>query len=281
MGEKPNEIDPRGLDGLSSAELQATRQGFWDEGFTQILLRRIPDGVKTIADIGCGLATAAHALLSRLPTVNYIGVDVDKQRLQSAEELLAGTPYAARVELRVGRAEQMPFRDAEVDFALCCMTLQHLPNPAEAVREIRRILTWRGRVVVIEPDNLSNLFYFDAHLEEVNSAFRELFMRLKRERFPLDCAIGPTVAKLLEQEKLVVTEFFPQIVGRAKKQTAKQSFDQARQVVRIVSASLPTASPEIKACDNALDRAESAAGSNTLGYYCQLVPLFVCAAEKR
>ncbi len=119
------------------------------------------------------------------------------------------------------------------------MTLEHLRSPAQAVREICRILKQAGRVIVVEPDNLCDLFYFDAYLEELNSAFRELLERLNSEQLPLDCAIGPTEAKLLECEQLTVTEFFPYVVGSAKKQAAKESFDRARLVVRIVSANLP------------------------------------------
>lgn len=280
MEKKAEEADTRGLDGLSSAELLATRQGFWGDGFTEVILCRIPDGAKSIVDIGCGLAAAAHALLPRLPAVNYIGVDADELRLRNARELLAGKPYEARVELRIGQAEKLPFGDAEASFAMCCMTLQHLLDPATAVRQISRILDSNGRVVVAEPDNLSNLFYFDANLEEVNSAFRGLFLRLRRERFPRDCAIGPNVAKLFEREKFSIAEFFPYMVGKAKRQTARQSFDRARQIVKIVSHNLPPENLEVRACNIALDRAESSIGSETFGYYCQLVPLFICVADK-
>ena len=89
---------------------------------TEVILRRVSDGAKSIVDIGCGLATAAHALLPRLPTVNYIGLDADERRLRNAKELLAGTPHEARVELRVGQAERLPFRVGEASFAICCMT---------------------------------------------------------------------------------------------------------------------------------------------------------------
>jgi hypothetical protein len=68
-------------------------------------------------------------------------------------------------------------------------------------------------------------------------------------------------------------------VGRAKKQTAKQAFDRARQVIEIVSANLPAGASEVTACIATLEKAELSAGSETLGYYCQLVPLFICVAE--
>ncbi len=270
-----------GLDGLTSEELDATRRGFWDEAFTEVLLRRIPAGTTAIVDIGCGLAAAAHALLPRLSTARYVGVDADAKRLAVARRLLEKTPFASRAELRAGHADRLPCPDAEARFALVSMTLQHLPDPARAAGEIRRILVTRGRVVAVEPDNLSNLFYFDGHLEDVNSAFRRLFARLRSERFPADTAIGPAVAKIFERERLSVLEFFPILLGKVVKQAARESLDRARTVLRIVSANLPPGDAEVDACAAALDRAESTAGPETAGYYGHLVPVFVCVAEKR
>lgn len=203
MSDKDEKTAIRGLDGLSTEELRATRQGFWDDAFTEVLLRRIPESITTIVDIGCGLANAAHALLPRLSAVNYVGVDADEQRLQDAEKLLAGVPYVSRVNLRVGCAERLPLPDAQTEFVLTCLTLQHLLDAAEAAREIVRILAPRGRVIAVEPDNLHNLFYFDANLEDVNMVFQDLFARLRRERFPADSAIGPAVARLFERREAI------------------------------------------------------------------------------
>ncbi len=281
MRKKTEPKAARGLDGLTPDELDATRRGFWDETFTEVLLRRIPGDTTTIVDIGCGLATAACALLPRLPEARYVGVDADEKRLTVAGRLLAGTAFSSRVELRAGHADRLPCRDAESRFALVSMTLQHLPDPARAAGEIRRILLTRGRVVAVEPDNLSNLFYFDGHLEDVNAAFRRLLARLRSERSPADTAVGPAVAKIFERERLSIVEFFPILLGRMVKQTARESFDRARQVLRIVSANLPPDDAEVNACGAALDRVESSVSPETAGYYGHVVPVFVCVAEKR
>ncbi|MGE5346535.1 MAG: class I SAM-dependent methyltransferase [Acidithiobacillales bacterium] len=281
MRKKTDPKAARGLDGLTPDELDATRRGFWDEAFAELLLHRIPADTTTIVDIGCGLAPAAHALLPRLPEARYVGVDADGQRLRVAEKLLAKTPFAPRAELRVGHAGRLPFRDAVSGFVLISMTLQHLSDPAEAVREVRRILVPRGRVVAVEPDNLCNQFYFDGRLEDLNSAFHGLFARLRSERFPADAAIGPAVAGIFERERLSIVEFFPFLLGRLEKRTAKESFGRARQVLRIVSARLPPGSAEVKACDAALGRVESSVGPERAGYYGHVVPVFVCTAEKR
>jgi hypothetical protein len=47
--------------------------------------------------------------------------------------------------------EQLPFLDASFDRALCLNALHHIPKPEQALQEIARVLTDRGRLVLIEP----------------------------------------------------------------------------------------------------------------------------------
>lgn len=271
----------RGLDGLTTEELRISRLGFWDDAFTEMLLRRIPATAARLVDVGCGLATAAHALLPRLPSAQYLGLDADEERLRAAARLLEGTAYRARAELRLGPAERIPLADAQADCVLTSMTLLHLPDVAPALREARRILVPGGRFVGIEPDNLNNLFYFDGYLDEVTAALGELFAAQRRARRPADSAIGPTVASLAEREGLCVVECFGHLLGPVKRQTAKQFLDRVRQVAGVVAARVPDVGDAVAAAAPAIDRAEAEIGAETAGYACQLVPVFVCVAEKR
>ena len=50
-----------------------------------------------------------------------------------------------------GDMEALPFPAAAFDRVLCLNALHHVPNPALALREIARVLTDRGRLVLIEP----------------------------------------------------------------------------------------------------------------------------------
>lgn len=51
-------------------------------------------------------------------------------------------------------------------------------------------------------------------------------------------------------------------------------------VVDVVAATLPPGTPEAERCRVALAAREAAVGSATVGWGCQLVPVFVCVGRK-
>lgn len=272
----------RGLDGLTSEEIRASRQGWWGECWTQFLLHWIPADTHRIIDVGCGLATAAHALLPCLGSATYLGIDADENRLREADKSLAGTPYAKRVELQQGRAEQLPCSECAADLVLSSMTLQHVTDVPAVLSEIKRVLCPGGRFVAVEPDNLANQFYFDGSLQEVNAAFRDLFAAQRQARRPADIAIGPAVPRALEKAGFRVIDCLPYAVGRVSRVSASEFFERARRVAAIViaSANLPPLNLAHQECLAAVSRALATVGSETVGYGCQLVPVFVSVAEK-
>ena len=273
----------RGLDGLTSEELRASRQGWWDEFFTRFLLSWIPEETHSLIDVGCGLATAAHALLPCLRGGVYVGIDADESRLREAERLCAGTAYAERVRFQQGRAEQLPCPDSAADLVLSSMILQHVMDVPAALSEIKRVLRPGGRFVAVEPDNLSNQFYFDGSLQQVNAAFRDLFAAHRIARRPADTAIGPAVPGALEKAGFTVIDCRPYALGRVSRLLASEFFDRARRVAAIASsaAGLPADNPALEGCLATITRVAVALGSETVGYGCHLVPVFVSVAEKK
>jgi ubiquinone/menaquinone biosynthesis C-methylase UbiE len=272
----------RGLDGLTTSELRISRQGWWDEAFTQFLLRWIPDETHTLVDVGCGLATAAHALLPSIRNAAYIGIDADENRLAQAAKLLAGTAYAQRVQFQQGRAEQLPCPDATADVALTSMTLQHLTDVPGALSEIMRVMRPGGRLIAIEPDNLTNQFYFDGCLPELNGAFRNLFAAQREARRPADIAIGPAVPQAMKQAGFIAIECHPYLLGRVAQLSAEEFFQRARRVAEVASAAanLSRETDVFRNCFVQIDAAIAAVGIDTVGYSCHLVPVFVSVGEK-
>jgi SAM-dependent methyltransferase len=217
-----------------------------------------------------------------LTAAGYVGMDADEERLRIARTLLVGTPYAARVRFLLGRAERLPCADDSVDFVLSSMTLQHVPDVPAVLAEVKRVVTGGGHFAAIEPDNLSNEFYFDGPLEEVNRAFRRLFAAHREAKRPADPSIGPAVPLLLERAGFTVLGCHPYALGRISRLAAAALLDRARQVATIVSrqANL-SGSPGLHECLAAIDRAAGAAATARVGYGGQVASVFVTIAERR
>ncbi len=89
-------------------------------------------------DVGCGAGRYLRHL--RRPV---IGVDIDRVLL--ARLAAAGWPVV------LGDAHRLPFKDGAFRTVLFSEVLEHVPAPARAVREVKRVLAKGGRVVVSTP----------------------------------------------------------------------------------------------------------------------------------
>jgi hypothetical protein len=75
-------------------------------------------------------------------------------------------------------------------------------------------------------------------------------------------------------------EFFPHVLGRARKLTARAFLADLAGAVPIASAALPSGTREVEEYRAALAAAEDRIGSATAGWGCHCVPVFVCVARK-
>jgi SAM-dependent methyltransferase len=99
----------------------------------------------TVADVGCGngryLAGLA-GLAARLGgSGRLLAVDMSPGMLATASAASGAAPVSAD-------AARLPLRDGSVDVTLAMHMLYHVPDPARAVREFRRVTRPGGRVIV-------------------------------------------------------------------------------------------------------------------------------------
>lgn len=100
-------------------------------------------GDETVADVGCGNGAYLAELARRGHCGPVLGVDF------SAGMLRAARSRAPRASLIAGDAGALPLRDDASRLTLAMHMLYHLPEPAVAVRELRRITRPGGRVLVV------------------------------------------------------------------------------------------------------------------------------------
>lgn len=96
-------------------------------------------------DLGCGPGLMLP-MLARI-AARVVGVDASPRMLELARRRLGGPTGPT---LRMGRLEQLPLASAEINAALFCLVLHHLPDPDAAIREAHRTLKPGGLLVVAD-----------------------------------------------------------------------------------------------------------------------------------
>lgn len=97
-------------------------------------------GAGPLLDVGCGTGL----ILRHLPR-GSTGLDINPRYLAKAR---LHAPDAVLVQ---GDAEALPFADGAFGTVVCTEVLEHVPDPAQAVAEIRRVLSPEGVLIGSTP----------------------------------------------------------------------------------------------------------------------------------
>lgn len=155
---------------------------------------RIPPGARVL-DAGCGRSLFTE-IRPRWP-FTVVAADVEHDLLR---ERKAGFPDVRWV---VAGALPLPFGDGTFDAVFAGELVEHLPAPAEGLREFARVLRPDGTLILTTPNRLrlSNVAdrsqrpYSPDHLSELS--FDELRALLPREGFAVELATGLHLELLL------------------------------------------------------------------------------------
>jgi ubiquinone/menaquinone biosynthesis C-methylase UbiE len=98
------------------------------------------------ADVGAGTGFMTEALLGRGLAV--VAIDESPQMLA----VLRGKVGDAPVECRLCSGDSLPVETASVDYAVANMYLHHVDAPADAIREMVRILRPGGAIAIKDLD---------------------------------------------------------------------------------------------------------------------------------
>jgi SAM-dependent methyltransferase len=96
----------------------------------------------TWCDVGCGTGALAHAILATEQPTRVLGVDPSEDYLAAARRAAPGLPFDAAV----GTATAIPAPDGEFDRTVSALVLNFVPEPDEALAEMRRITRPGGLV---------------------------------------------------------------------------------------------------------------------------------------
>ena len=130
-----------------------------------------PAASSTIVDVGCGNGAYLAELARRGFAGRVLGIDLSVGMLAAARDRLGGTgaanevavtsqdhaaeprrskaePWSQAVALASADATALPLRDGVAGLTFAMHMLYHVPEPADALRELRRVTRPGGRVVI-------------------------------------------------------------------------------------------------------------------------------------
>ena len=99
----------------------------------------------SILDVGCGTGGLLSEIRSRKKTARLYGVDLSDLMIAAAKAKLSSA------DLRVSDSEDLPFKDGSFDLVTCTFSFHHYPNPKAVLKEMCRVLTPDGRLILADP----------------------------------------------------------------------------------------------------------------------------------
>lgn len=116
-----------------------------EEAAAFLIPRLRPD--MRLLDVGCGPGSITAGLAKYVGEV--VGIDVEASVLETARELTAGVPNLSFEEASV---YTLPYEDGSFDAAYAHQLMQHLADPAAALREMARVVRPGGYVAARDSD---------------------------------------------------------------------------------------------------------------------------------
>lgn len=93
-----------------------------------------------LLEVGSGVGAQTEILLRRFPDLHIDGVDASLAQVKRARNHLKQEIKDKRVEFHQGDALHLPFEDNTFDGAFVCWLLEHVSEPIEILKEIRRCM---------------------------------------------------------------------------------------------------------------------------------------------
>lgn len=121
-----------------------------DPRWRGFLVSRIPADAARVLDVASGTAAVAIELARRSPERLVLGIDQSPEMLAAGRARVEQAGLGARIELREGRAESLPFAAAEFDALTCTYLLRYVDDPGATLSELARVVRPGGTLALLE-----------------------------------------------------------------------------------------------------------------------------------
>lgn len=114
-----------------------------------------------ILEAGCGVGAQTVTLSKNSPEARFHSIDVSRHSLDAAAKSACD---CNNVEFRQADIFHLPYAPDTFDHVFLCFVLEHLPNPREALENLKTVLKPGGTITAIEGDHGSAYFHPDDEL---------------------------------------------------------------------------------------------------------------------
>ncbi len=119
---------------------------------------------RRVLEMACGRGGFSRLLAAR--GAHMFGADFSSTALQIARGKSSGAEAerGARLQLAQADAQNLPYATSSFDLIISCETIEHLPDPAAALREMARVARPGAKLFLTTPNyfNLMGLYYIYA-----------------------------------------------------------------------------------------------------------------------
>ncbi len=144
---QPESSTPDYTIGFSDAILEAFRR---NTAYTSaaFLLPYLRPGMRVL-DFGCGPGTVSVGLAKAVEPGELHGIDMEESQIEAAKSV-AEFQRQPNTHFQVADVANLPYEDGYFDVAYCHQVLMHIPDTAEALAEVKRVLKPGGIIACRE-----------------------------------------------------------------------------------------------------------------------------------
>lgn len=205
------------------AEYFETRSQYKDQKKINNILKNLinPKDGEKILDVGCGTGILTRLIATSLfPNGSIRGIDISKHFIDLAHNYIQDLKYGSVIKFDVGDAEKLPYPNEHFDAAYAARVLLYIINPHQAVKELKRVVKNKGRIVLADWDfdtlvidhsdrqiTRKIIHWRTDNKDGNNWSGRQLFRLLKEQNLE-DIVIEPVVTIAIDEDNSLTQSIF-------------------------------------------------------------------------